>query len=160
MFSNELDPRIDSWFSGNIIVEQKITRSGDSCRELSKLIDMVTELPFENFQYVTHVINYKSDNLLFLKISDSYPLICSLSSESDYIFLEKIHNAFTAWLERTNQLGEFMNIEDLLIHRLDLLNLSNNEIYNKEREVFDSLMDNDDDLRELLTNLFYERLTI
>ena len=78
----------------------------------------------------------------------------------NFIDLEKIHNAFTAWLERTTQLGEFMNSEDLLIHRLDLLNLSNNEIYTKEREVFDSLTDNDNDLRELLTNLFYERLTI
>lgn len=160
LFSNNLDPRIETWFDGSIIIEQKFPQGKEPSKELGLITDIVSEMIYPEFKYITNVINHKPDNLLFLKISNSYPLVCSLTSESDYIFLGKIHKVITAWLEKTMGLGEFMDYQHSFINQLELNFPSNIDIHNKERDAMDLLLENDDNMREFLLKQFYERLTI
>lgn len=160
LFSNKLDPRIETWFSGSVIIEQNFPRNESSCVELEKLANLVSALNIGNYKYVTNVINYKTSNLLMVKISGIYPVMCSLTTKSDYMALNRIYKTFEAWIERSSVLDDFISNEYQLLISLRGSNPLRKLAYKNEKEIIESLKKNDVAVRDLLAMEFRSNLTI
>jgi hypothetical protein len=160
LFSNTLDPRIDTWFYGSVIIEQDIPRKVDSCKELRKLALLIASLDIGRYKYVTNIINYKTGNLLMVKLSGIYPVMCSLTSKSSYLALDKIYQTFEAWIERSNSLNEFTYNDFYLLKSLKGNSPLRKLAYKNEKAILDSIKQNDDAIKDLLAKEFRDKLTI
>lgn len=160
LFSNTLDPRIETWFSGSVIIEQDFPRKESSCLELAKLANLISALDIGSYKYVTNIINYKTSNLLMVKISGIYPVMCSLSSKASYLALNRIYKTFEAWIERSSILDDFICNDYHLLHSLRGSDPMRKIVYEKEKEIIESLNKNNLAVRELLAMEFRGKLTI
>ena len=160
LFSNTLDSRIDTWFSGSVIIEQAIPRIEHSCKELRKLAPLIAYLDIGNYKYVTNIINYKSGNLLLVKLSGIYPVMCSFTSHSNYLALNKIYQTFEAWIERTHSLNDFTHNDFYLLKTLKGNSPLRKLAYKNEMAILDSIKQNDVAIKNLLAKEFRDKLTI
>lgn len=159
MFSNDLDPRIDTWFSGNIIFEHGISSETSNPKELDALIQIINDLNIGVFRHVTHVLNFKPNNLLFVKMSGNYPIICPLSSDSSYQALNKLHKFVEIWRRRHTLLQHFNNQEKLLQRNFSKKDPLEKALYDQEKVIYKLLSENDSKICEHLKDKFYKTLT-
>ncbi|MBT8558517.1 MULTISPECIES: hypothetical protein [unclassified Polynucleobacter] len=160
LFSNTLDSRIEDWFEGSIIFENSILNKNNHCAELSKLECLIKTLNIGQFNYVTNVINFKPNNLLFVKISGTYPLICSFTCKSDYLLLNNLANAARSWSARNRIMKSFVNIEHDLLRHLKNGCLLDSEFYNNQTEAINHLMLSDKEIQDSLIQKFHSDLVI
>ncbi len=160
LFSNTLDPRIEIWFSGNVIIEQIIPDEENVNGELKKILALIFNLDLGKFKYVTNVINFKTDNLVFLKLSGSYPLICQFSSKKSYRDLNKLYHLFAFWYARLEMLGIFSDLEKRMLQRLKGTSQSRKNAYQIETEILKKLHSNNKKIRDLLVQEFFDKLTL
>lgn len=160
LFSNMLDPRIETWFSGSVIIEQNFPRKESSCLELAKLANLISALDMGSYKYVTNIINYKTSNLLMVKISGIYPVMCSLSSKASYLALNRIYKTFEAWIERSSVLDDFICNDYYLLQSLRGSEPQRKLVYKNEKDVIECLKKNDIAIKDLLAMEFRSKLTI
>ena len=160
LFSNTLDSRIEDWFEGSIIFENSILNKNNPCAELSKLEWLIKTLDIGQFNYVTNVINFKPTNLLFVKISGTYPLICSFTCKTDYLLLNNLANAASSWSDRNRIMKSFLNIEYDLLRHLKNGHLLDNEFYNNQTEAINHLMLSNKEIQDSLIQKFHSGLAI
>jgi hypothetical protein len=160
LFSNTLDPRIETWFAGSVIIEQAITTQEESCEDLNKLIQFIRLLDIGDFKYVTNVINYKSSNLLFVKLSGLYPVMCQLSNKKSYLELNRLHRLLTAWSGRFEVLNTFFYFERNLLQYLKGTSERRKQAYKYEMETLDLLESNNQNIKEVLIHEFNEKFVL
>ena len=160
LFTDSLDPRIDTWFSRSVIIEQNIPRINHSCEELKRLALLIPALDIGGYKYVTNIINYKISNLLLVKLSGIYPVMCSFSSKASYSALNRIYQTFEAWIERTNSLNEFTYNDFYLLKSLKGNSPLRKLAYKNEMAILDSIKKNDDAIKDLLAKEFRDKLTM
>lgn len=160
LFSNTLDPRVETWFKESVILEQEISRENESCELLKKLVKSLDLLDIGNFKYVTNVINYQSNNLLFVKLSGSYPVVCNFTTEKSYIELDRLYRLLTIWYSRYKILNHLFYYERKLLRNLKGSSLLRKNAYAKEKEVISLLESNDNAIKDLLAQEFIQKLTL
>ena len=160
LFSNTLDPRIETWFAGNVIIEQAIDTQEKSCDDLNKLVQLIRQLDIGDFKYVTNVFNFKSSNLLFVKLSGLYPVICQLSYKKSYLELNRLHRLLTAWNDRFEAWKEFSHHEQYLLQNLKGTSAKRKYAYKHEVEILDLLESNNQNIKEVLIHEFNEKFVL
>jgi hypothetical protein len=160
LFSNNLDPRIETWFTGSVIIEQAIALGDQAHKELNKLVQLIRLLDIGNFKYVTNVINYESSNVLFVKLAGVYPVMCQLSNKKSYFDLNRLHNLLAAWSGRFEALKEFSYHERYLLQNLKGTGTKRKHAYKHEMEILDLLESNNQNIKEVLISEFHEKFVL
>ncbi len=158
LFSNTLDPRIETWFSGNIIIEQELLGNLDICEEIKKLSTMMPLLQIGNFKYVTTVINFKTDNLLLVKLSGIYPVMSSFTSKQNYNALNRIFKTHSCWVNRIRLFDDFDNYEYQLLKYLKGKDPIRKNLYKKEIEIMNALNQNNDEIGDFIAHEIRSKL--
>lgn len=95
LFSDEFQPNIDSWFSGNLILELD-AETHEFNVDTEKEWLCMTELVFGlhgNYKKLTIVTNYNELGLTMACTSGFFNCICKLHDKNDYIAVKNLHHA-------------------------------------------------------------------
>lgn len=160
LFSDTLDPRIETWFAGNIIIEQELSGNSDICEEIRKLSNMISLLQLGNFKYVTTVINFKTANLLLLKLSGLYPVMSAFTTKQNYTALNRIFKTYTCWVNRLRFFVDFEDHEHQLLSHLKSKDPIRKKLYKKEIEIMHSFKQNNDEIRNLIAQEIRNKLLL
>jgi hypothetical protein len=158
LFSNTLDPRIEMWFSGNIIIEQELLGNMDICEEIKKLSMMLPMLGSGHFKYVTTVMNFKTANLLLVKLSGIYPVMSAFTPSENYSTLNRIFKLYCSWVNRMESLEDFQFHENRLLSYLRGKDLICKNLRTRELEILSSLHQNNDEIRDFITHEIRSKL--
>ncbi len=151
LFSDTFDPRVEKWFSGSIIIEQELLGNMDVCEEIKKLSMMLPMLGSGHFKYVTTVMNFKTANLLLVKLSGIYPVMSAFTSSENYSTLNRIFKMYSSWLNRMGLLEDFQFHENHLLSYLRGKDPVRKKLRKRELEILNSLHQNNDEIRDFIT---------
>jgi hypothetical protein len=89
IFSNEVEPMIDTWFKGSVIIEYDL--DNDDLSKIPELSQLVFINQFFDIKYKksTCVINYTKKGLLFTKIKSDC-VVCHVGNRTEHKKLEKL----------------------------------------------------------------------
>lgn len=160
LFSDNLDPRIETWFSGNIIIEQELLGNTDVCEEIKRLSMMLSMLDSGHFKYVTTVMNFKTANLLLVKLSGIYPVMSAFTTLQNYKDLNRTFEMYCSWVNRMRSLEDFRSHENHLLGYLRGKDLVRKNLCTRELEILKSLYQNNDEIRDFITQEIRSKLLI
>ncbi len=160
LFSDTFDPRVEKWFSGSIIIEQELLGNMDVCEEIKKLSMMLPMLGSGHFKYVTTVMNFKTANLLLVKLSGIYPVMSAFTSSENYSSLNRIFKMYSSWLNRMGSLENFQFHENHLLNYLRGKDQVRKNLCKRELDILNSLHQNNDEIRDFITQEIRSKLLV
>ena len=99
LFSNKLNRNIDSYFSGNVILEIKLSSYDYPYHdEAKKVVDFMNTYcksrAIKPYKYMTVVLNYKATGLTLTTLSGEYDYPIAVHGSLGYKQLATIHSAY------------------------------------------------------------------
>ena len=100
LFSDSFCETIDSWFAGNVIIQQETSQFEPSFNDdTSLIVHFVREVKQLPFTKITTVLNYNEHGLTLAQLSGQFGYMCKLEAETDYRHLRNITTAISALLD-------------------------------------------------------------
>ena len=105
LFSNKLNKHIDSYFSGNIILEIELRGYDYPYHdEAEKVVDFMTTYcnsrAIKPYKFMTVVLNYKATGLTMASLSGDYDYPIAIHGSIGYKQLATIHSAYETLKQR------------------------------------------------------------
>ena len=99
LFSNKLNENIDTYFSGNVVVEIEIDgydyKYHDEAKQVVELMSAYCKLQdIELFKYLTVILNYKISGLTLANLSGDYHYPIAVQGLEGYKELATVHSAY------------------------------------------------------------------
>jgi hypothetical protein len=112
LFSNKLNKNIDSYFSGNVIIE--IELSGYDYKyhdEAKRVVDFMQEYcvsrSIKPYKFMTVVLNYKATGLTMASLSGDYDYPIVVNGTEGYRHLTVVHSAYETLKARLSSFYEY-----------------------------------------------------
>ena len=107
LFSNRLNKHIDSYFSGNVILEIELSGYDYPYHdEAKKVVDFMTTFcksrAIKPYKFMTVVLNYKATGLTMTTLSGGYDYPIAVHGSAGYKQLATIHSAYETLKQRLN----------------------------------------------------------
>ena len=107
LFSNKLNKNIDTYFSGNVVLEIELSSYDYPYHdEAKKVVDFMNTYcksrAIKPYKFMTVVLNYKSTGLTMTTLSGEYDYPIAVDGSAGYKQLATIHSAYEMLKKRLN----------------------------------------------------------
>ena len=115
LFSNKLNENIDSYFSGNVVIEiELIGYDFKYHKEAEQVVDFMKiyckSRGIKPYKFLTVVLNYKPTGLTLTSLSGDYDYPIAIHGSVGYKQLDTIHTAYEALTHRLNLFKNYSNL--------------------------------------------------
>jgi hypothetical protein len=115
LFSNKLNKNIDSYFSGNVVIEIDLTGYDYKYhKETEQVVDFMKiyckSRGINPYKFLTIVLNYEPLGLTFTTLSGDYYYPIAVHGSEGYKQLDTLHTAYESLTHRLNLFENYSNL--------------------------------------------------